>query len=334
MSRAHTIAMTLLVLLAGSTPARSAGDLFPQPFVVEHHMVQHDPDGSTFVGEPVVDHYTGSQIISVRPDGSRIVIDLARRELTEVDASRGVYSVIGFDRLAELQRRLAKAERMQVGIVDQAASATGTEGSEAGTDEGDTEPDFVIETVPAGATSPVLGDIDLRKDLSEKAERLLDRKGVERVVVRLKAGDGAGSATAAKAAAEDDSLAVEVWLDPRVRLTAAARQALGSFERDVLASAAAPDRVPFSRYIAAAREQASGALPIRIVRPATSDPAKASRSGVVEDIATRLEPEAAISDELRTIPDGCRRQPHVLEGVVAFSEEEAERNLRSLRGAR
>jgi hypothetical protein len=327
MSRAHVIAVTPLILLAGATPALSAGELFPQPFVIEHHMVQHDPDGSTFIGEPVVDHYTGSQIISVRPDGSRLIIDLARRELTEVDAGQGVYSVIGFDRMADLQRRLARAERLQVGIVDD-------ETAEVQRDDGEPEPAFAIETVPVGAPSPALGELDLRKGLSEKATQLIDRKGVERVVVRLEPSDDEASGTATKGTADGDNLAVEVWLDPRVRLSEAALQALQRFELDVLASTTPADRVPFSRFIAAARDHGSGAVPIRIVRPATSDPARASRSGLVEDIATRLEPEAAISDELRTIPDGLLRQPHMLERIVAFAEEEAERNLRSLNGAR
>jgi len=326
MSRAHVIAMIPLILLAGAIPALSAGELFPQPFVIEHYMVQHDPDGSTFVGEPVVDHYTGSQIISVRPDGSRLIIDLAQREFTEVDASQGVYSVIGFDRMADLQRRLARAERMQVGIVDETTEAQRDDG------EPEPEPAFAIEAVPVGAPSPALGELDLRKGLPEQATQLIDRKGVERVVVRLEPSDDEASGSATKGTTDD--LAVEVWLDPRVRLSEAARQALQRFELDVLASTTPTDRVPFSRFIAAARDHGSGAVPIRIVRPATSDPAKASRSGLVEDIATRLEPEAAISDELRTIPDGLLRQPHMLERIVAFSEEEAERNLRSLNGAR
>ena len=32
----------------------------------------------------MTDYYGGTWIVSVRPDGSRLVIDLARRELTEV----------------------------------------------------------------------------------------------------------------------------------------------------------------------------------------------------------------------------------------------------------
>src|SRR3954468_13001252 len=84
----------LAALLALAIPAAAGaqlGPLFPEPFRVEHHLVQDDGDGSRFVGEPVTDTYGGSWIVSQRPDGSRLIVDLVRRELTEVRTAKGVY---------------------------------------------------------------------------------------------------------------------------------------------------------------------------------------------------------------------------------------------------
>ena len=86
------------------------GPLFPEAFRVEHHLVQDDGDGSRFVGEAVVDTYGGSWIVSQRPDGSRLIVDFARRELTEVRVDRGVYWTVSFGRFAELRSRLRAAQ--------------------------------------------------------------------------------------------------------------------------------------------------------------------------------------------------------------------------------
>ena len=49
----------------------AAGPVFPQPFLVEHQVVQTLPDGDLFATEPVTDYYGGSWIVSQRTDGSR-----------------------------------------------------------------------------------------------------------------------------------------------------------------------------------------------------------------------------------------------------------------------
>lgn len=97
-----------LALAVGSDA--QTGPLFPEPFQVEHHLVQDDGDGNLFTGEPVVDTYGGSWIVSQRPDGSRLIVDLDRREITEVRPADGTYSVVSFDRFAELQTRLRAAQ--------------------------------------------------------------------------------------------------------------------------------------------------------------------------------------------------------------------------------
>jgi hypothetical protein len=110
-----------LVLTAATTLLAADRPLFPQPFLIEHAVTVVDPDGGSFTTEAVVDHYGGAWIVSVRPDGSRLIVDLARRELTEVRPEKGTWSVLGFDRMAELRRRLDVAEGAAT------ATAAGTE---------------------------------------------------------------------------------------------------------------------------------------------------------------------------------------------------------------
>lgn len=102
------VGLALTIALAGGAGAET-GPLFPEPFQVEHHLVQDDGDGNRFTGEPVVDTYGGSWIVSQRPDGSRLIVDLDRREITEVRPADGTYATVSFDRFAELQARLRAA---------------------------------------------------------------------------------------------------------------------------------------------------------------------------------------------------------------------------------
>ena len=92
------LGLGLLPRLAGA----QAGSLFPQPFQVRHHLVQDDGDGSRFASDTVTDTYGGSWIISERPDGSRLVVDLTRREVTGIQPDKGTYWTVSFDRLGEL----------------------------------------------------------------------------------------------------------------------------------------------------------------------------------------------------------------------------------------
>ncbi len=99
------------VVLAVSAAVAGAQELFPEPFAITHQLV-HTQDGATVLrSPPVTDSYGGSWVVSEREDGSRLVVDLARRELTEIRPEAGTYWRISFDRLAELVRRLDRAER-------------------------------------------------------------------------------------------------------------------------------------------------------------------------------------------------------------------------------
>ena len=272
-------------LSAAAAAQPGSGPLFPEPFRVTHQLIQDDGDGSRFVGEPVMDTYGGSWIVSERPDGSRLIVDLVRRELTEVRPEKGTYWTVSFDRFAELQKRLQAA---QVTRTEKAASKQVAAPSTR-------EAELVVTEVPVGASG-------LRQ---ANAASVAERPGVRRLRVT------------AKGAKEDTAL--EVWVDPSVRLTPAALNAVGSFE-SILSEK--PAATAPGRALAAARAHASGALPVRTVRAMTQE-----GLGRVEDAATQVERLERFPSELIEIPEGLKRVPHPLEAAVRFLEEDAERNL-------
>lgn len=278
-------ALALAAAVAAAQPG--SGPLFPESFRVTHHLVQDDGDGSRFVGEPVVDTYGGSWIVSERPDGSRLVVDLVRRELTEVRPEKGIYWTVSFDRFAELQSRL------------QAAQVTRTPKKAAAKSAMAPEPELMVTEVPVGE-----GARSLRQANAANTASVADKPGVRRLRVALKG--------------ESSEDAFEVWVDPSVRLTPAALNAVGGLEA-VLSGPSSPTAP--GRMLATARAHASGALPVRTVRQV------ASGMGQVEDVATNVERLERFPSELVEIPEGLKRVPHPLEAAVRFLEEDAERNL-------
>jgi hypothetical protein len=180
---------------SAQTPAVSSRPaLFPKPFVVEHKLIQTDATGDVFATEPVTDYYDGSRIVSVRPNGSRLVVDFTERRLTEVRPDKQTFSVLSFDRFAELSGRLAHLEsKASPPPMRRVVEKT-------------TPPSFVFEEVPGSRA---------------KSGTLASRRGVRHLRVRL-----------AEKAGEAPS--VEVWLDPDLRLRDAAAEALERFEDEVL----------------------------------------------------------------------------------------------------
>lgn len=270
MSRALSLGFAAAVLAVSAADRATAqtGPLFPEPFRVEHHLVQDDGDGSPFVGEPVVDTYGGSWIVSQRPDGSRLIVDLGRRELTEVRPGKGEYWTVSFDRFAELQAQLRAAQVTRVEATDKAAEA------------------------PREPEELVVSELAL-----EKAHAGMS-PGVRRLAVSPKG--------------KPDAEVMEVWVDPSVRLTPNALEALDSFEA----------RLAGPRQLAAARKFAQGAFAVRTARPAGPE-----GIGRIEDVTTKLERLERFPSELAEIPEGLKRVPHPLEAVVRFLAEDAERNL-------
>lgn len=282
----------LAIALSVGAPAFAQpgpGPLFPEPFRVEHYLIQEDGDGSRFVGEPVVDTYGGSWIVSERPDGSRVVIDLARREITEVRPSKGVYWTVSFDRFAELQGLLRSVQGLAKAPETDPAAPPGRKAAAA-------PPELVVTEVTGEAAG------------RRNAASLADRPGVQRLRVSQK--DAAAPL-------------LDVWVDPSHRLTPAALGAVASLE-SVLegpgTGSAEAAGVPPGRSLAAARIHAAGAFPVRTLRPLAAPGAH------IEDVTTRLERLERFPTELAEIPEGLRREPHPLEAVVRFLAEDAERN--------
>lgn len=264
MSRSLSLGLAVVLAASALEAAAQTGPLFPEPFRVEHHLVHDDGDGSPFVGEPVVDTYGGSWIVSQRPDGSRLIVDLGRRELTEVRPGKGEYWTVSFDRFAELQVQLRKVQVTRVETTEKAAAAPA-------------EPEELVVTELA----------------MEKAHG----GGVRRLAVSPKG---------------RSAEAMEVWVDPAVRLTPKALEALDSFEA----------RLSGPPHLGAARKFAQGAFAVRTARPAGP-----RGLGKIEDVATKLERLERFPSELAEIPEGLTRVPHPLEAVVRFLAEDAERNL-------
>ena len=302
--------LLLAALLALAVPAAAGaqpGPLFPEPFRVEHHLVQEDGDGSRFVGEPVTDTYGGSWIVSQRPDGSRLIIDLARRELTEVRTAKGVYWTVSFDRLAELQARLRAAQGL-ARTPDKAADGK-TRAATPQAPQKDAAAELVVTEVSAGTDT-------VRSTARKSASALEAQPGVRRLRVARR---------------NDPETAFEAWVDPSVRLSPAALTALEALETGALAGPPAaksatpsPSEAP-GRYLAAARVHAAGAFPIHTLHPAAA-PAGGKPVGSVEDVATRIDRLERFPGELAEIPEGLQKVPHPLEAAVRFLEEDAERD--------
>jgi hypothetical protein len=299
--RAHVVGILALLVAALPVPGLAqGGTLFPEPFVVEHRLIQSGDGGGLFESDPVTDYYGGSWIVSVRADGSRTVVDLARREVTEIHPEEGTYSTIGFDRLGELTERAARAQKRarvpeREDGTEEARLATRAERHEL--------PELVVQELPpesalatrsAGAASRAAAPGVLRLRVVEEERITEERAGME------------------------------VWVDPSVRMRPAALDALSSFESALAGGGSgAAERASVTRHVATARRHAAGAVAVRTVRhvgkPGSDTPIR------VEDVTTRLEALDDFPEELVAVPEGLRRVPHPLEGMVAFLEAEAER---------
>lgn len=282
------VGFVVILCAAMNSAAQEAGTLFPKPFVIEHAVIQTDADGSVFETEPVTDTYVGSRIISQRSDGSRMIIDFARREITDIRTADGRYAVIGFERMADLLRELRVLEK---GASPEAEKFADVDGP----------PRFrVVEADRATATKSSVTPGSPAERAGVRHLRVLyqkNEKGTETPVL-------------------------DVWFDPQLRVGTRGMNALEEFELEVLSAAAANAISP--QALAAARREAAGAVPVltvRSLRPGTNI------SGTIEDVARRVEAVEAVPVELFTVPDGFERVPHPLELMVAHERREAELNL-------
>lgn len=268
------------LLVAVPRAARAAdvpGALFPVPFTVEHALLQTDADGSQFRTDTVIDTYGGSHLVSVRPGGSRLIVDFARREITDVSVERSTYWTLSFSQMGELSRRLAKAE-------ERPTSAK-------------------VRTLVLPSPAVKVEEIDASPE----------RQPLAGGAMAVRAG------TRHFHASVENGPSADVWVDGTVRLTRAALDALESFEKDALGSAAAPVFSP-TQLVGAARRAAGGAVPVRVRRQLSAG------GGAVEDTVTALTNLPIFPQKLLVIGDGFRRVPSPLEVMVAFAEEEASRD--------
>jgi len=283
------VLLLLFTALAGvpALPAQT-GPLFPEPFRVEHHVVQDDGDGSRFVTDPVVDTYGGSWLVSERSDGSRLIVDFARREVSEVDTGRGIYWTVGFSQLGDLMARAARGQGL---IPEQAVQA---QEKQAGSEEAP----IVVEELPA-----------LGRRSSAPVNEAWTRTVVRRF--RVSAGDR-----------PEETL--ELWIDPTIHLAPAAQAAIASFESELRRGAGAAAELS-QKMAAAARTQAGGGFTVRQVQAFALGPLSETATGRLEDVTTRIERVESLPLELVTIPEGLARIPHPLEQVVRFLAGEEER---------
>lgn len=295
--------------LAGAQPA---GELFPQPYAVVHQTIESELDGTVYVGEPVRDTYGGSWIVSERADGSRLVIDLARRELTEIRPADGVYWTIDFDRYADLRARLARYQARP--------SAEGG-GVQAATQDSMAAAELEVREQPARPSAPAGRATVLEaaaKASAQAADALPTRPaaGARHFEVTPKGGPETSTA--------------EVWVDGAVRWSPAAMAAVERFEREALgAKDSAPNGGGSGRLVAAVRVAADGAVPVRTVVPVLGNGGRPI--GLSEDRATSLEKLAAFPAELVRVPEGAKRLSHPLESLLVALEAEA-RNDAELAG--
>ncbi len=289
---------------AGDTQAgnKQQGELFAEPFVVEHYMVQIDEFGERYEAPTVVDTYGGSWIVSERVDHSRLVVDLARAEITEIRPIDGTYWKVSFNRLKELIEKAAELEgtRPEIDPADLPGGKASTAGKGKATKRRNAD-DWRVEEGRASVADS--------SGMPTKAASLMSSEGVRHLrlhptgadALKSNRGGGGGGHTA------------ELWVSPKVKVEAGARAALARFERDALGSEGAME---------AAREFADGAFPIRTIRSETKSD---GGTGQIEDVVLRLEKIESLDRNLVRIPEGLRRVPHPLEGLVAFLERENQR---------
>jgi hypothetical protein len=261
--------------------------VFPRAFVVEHQRFETTSDGSTFTTDPVTDYYGGSWLVSVRPNGNRVILDFARHEITEVDVAKGSYWTLTFRQMGDLRQRLQRAEERPANeAAQQARSATAAAGK---------------------------NEIQIR-EISEKG----NTEGRNPLGSSSSGGPGVRHLRVSSKGSAD----VDVWVDPSLPLGPAALTVLEAFENDALGATAHRESRTAGEMVAAAR-RAAQALPIRTHSLSLSLEERSRGGSSYEDIALRAEPLPALPAKLLKIGDGFRRVSSPLEVMVAFAEEEA-----------
>lgn len=223
----------LLLLAAASLGAQGSavtGVAFPQAFVVEHRRVETATDGSTFTTDPVTDYYGGSWLVSVRVNGSRVILDFARHEITEVDAAKGTYWTLTFQQMGDLRRRLQREEERP-----RAPQPQSSRSAQVGQKQ-----EIRIEEVSEKADSG---------SRTAQPSSVASRSGLRHFKASVK---GAS--------------AVDVWVDPSLPLGPAGLGALEGFESDALGSTVSSPETRTASELESAARRAGAAVPVRMRR--------------------------------------------------------------------
>jgi hypothetical protein len=274
----------LLVPLA--VTAEAPRPIFPAAFSVERSLREIGPAGAVeHETASVTDTYGDSYLVSVREGEDRVIVDFARREITDVAVSKGTYWVLSFSRMRELRERLARAEAPR----DASSRKERTRAASAAVD------------------APRVRVEEVRDSSSSGREALASRAGVKHL----------------RASAEGHAARVDVWVDPTLRLEKAALDALKSFETEVTGELdPEPGRPTLSALISAARESAQGAFALRTRRNLVS-PEGTDTGLVLEENVTNVTALPAFPKKLLVLPETLKRVPSPLETMVAYAEDEA-----------
>lgn len=287
-----------------------SGELFAEPFVVEHYMVQIDEFGERYEAPMVVDTYGGSWIVSERVDHSRLVVDLARAEITEIRPLDGTYWTVGFDRMKVLMERVTELEGTRPEIDPALPTGQALTPGKAAQSQRRSAEDWRVEEGRAAADRGTD-----RARMPAKAASLMSSEGVRHLRLHPVASDSDHFKRGTDKRGTDSSggATAELWVSPKVKVKSGARAALARFERDALGA---------EGQMEAAREFVDGAFPIRTIRQEKKSDGSV---GHIEDVVIRLEKIESLDRNLVRIPEGLRRVPHPLEGLIAFLERENQR---------
>jgi len=274
-------------LAAFVSPVQAQAPIFPQPFSVEHQIVQTDAQGAKTVIGPVKDYYGASWIVSVHSDDSRTIVDFSRNQLTIVDDRRGQYAALSFDRLGELKRRLDLAES----------------GPQEKANDNDDR-----NLLEIGVSDPLSSTA---KGLPTGGDPLaIERPGVRRIHVQ--------------ASRQGKALAgLDLWMDPEIRLSPQALDAIERFERSMLGRTSSDTEPGFQDLLTEGRHRSGGGLVLGSSHSLVFGEAP-EIAGTLSDVPLKIEILDTFPTKLLEISEHFVRVPHPLETIVAHAEREAD----------
>lgn len=275
----------LWMISVAAAPVSAQAQLFPQPFLVEHQLVQSDAQSESMVIGPVKDYYGASWVVSLQPDGARTIIDFSRDRMSVVDVAQAQYATISFDRLAELTRRFRLAEYGKQRKMGDLADGSPIE----------------IEVAQTSARSKSVR-------LSESSS-ILRKPSVQGYHVQaIKEGKELG--------------ALDFWVDSSIHLSPIALDALERLESSMLGHTTQDQEPGFQTLLAEGRRRSGGALVVATSHSLVFG-RTAEQAGTMDDVVLRLKALSVFPTDLLEIPANYVRVAHPLETIVNYAEQEA-----------